>query len=549
MRKRLVLSVAVLLIAALAAVALFACKPEDTHKGTQTVNIYTAEDLLKLKDNLGPDFDGFTYELMNDIDLGGREWTPIGTTYNDAFCSAFNGNGHRISGIKIVKNSLPQNGDGQAVIHEGNSTVGFFGFTRNAKIKDLVLDIDYDYVYDAENIYAGGLIGYAFGDTEVSNITVNGNITLKLSVNEDSPAPVEDEIGDTNSIKIYLGGVLGASTGTIKLSGVTSNASLLADRITDEHAWGFEQERERIHTAFVGGVAGYVRTVDLSVKPSEEDDANNIVENLISNGDITVFARRINLGGVIGSLYNSVSAKNLSVGGGAKLMVYGDVRANAGGVIGYADRVGLSEASFNGEFIRFERGKASGEDKIFNIGGLVGHAANLTVITDSVVDTIFMLYEKVDFAGALVGVLTDSGINNCEAKGKYLKVNGDGSLQDIFDRIVELDEESGKYVPTGPVNTSLEIPKWSGAIGKIFGGKENGEPLQGVGIISDLDIDFEAYYAIKCSVVERVKADGEDENGDTIFQKFNSEIKYETINYAVEKVIYKDTEKENLQQQ
>ena len=63
-----------------------------------------------------------------------------------------------------------------------------------------------------------------------------------------------------------------------------------------------------------------------------------IVENLISNGDITVFARRINLGGVIGSLYNSVSAKNLSVGGGAKLMVYGDVRANAGGVIGYADR-------------------------------------------------------------------------------------------------------------------------------------------------------------------------------------------------------------------
>ena len=90
MRKRLVLSVAVLLIAALAAVALFACKPEDTHKGTQTVNIYTAEDLLKLKDNLGPDFDGFTYELMNDIDLGGREWTPIGTTYNDAFCSAFN---------------------------------------------------------------------------------------------------------------------------------------------------------------------------------------------------------------------------------------------------------------------------------------------------------------------------------------------------------------------------------------------------------------------------------------------------------------------------
>ncbi len=95
----------------------------------------------------------------------------------------------------------------------------------------------------------------------------------------------------------------------------------------------------------------------------------------------------------------------------------------------------------------------------------------------------------------------------------------------------------------------MEIPKWSGAIGKIFGGKENGEPLQGVGIISDLDIDFEAYYAIKCSVVERVKADGEDENGDTIFQKFNSEIKYETINYAGEKVIYKDTEKENLQQQ
>lgn len=46
--------------------------------------------------NAGNNFSGKTIELGDDIDLGGKEWTPIGNSTN-SFKGVFEGNKHMIS--------------------------------------------------------------------------------------------------------------------------------------------------------------------------------------------------------------------------------------------------------------------------------------------------------------------------------------------------------------------------------------------------------------------------------------------------------------------
>ena len=65
----------------------------------ETIEIRTVADLQSVTNNLGA-----TYELMNDIDLSGVSFEPIGGVDNwdaDAFTGTFHGNGHKIVGLKI----------------------------------------------------------------------------------------------------------------------------------------------------------------------------------------------------------------------------------------------------------------------------------------------------------------------------------------------------------------------------------------------------------------------------------------------------------------
>ena len=54
----------------------------------------------------GENYEGRYFQLANDIDLGGREWTPIGTSQN-SFRGIFDGAGHTIANATINVSSLP----------------------------------------------------------------------------------------------------------------------------------------------------------------------------------------------------------------------------------------------------------------------------------------------------------------------------------------------------------------------------------------------------------------------------------------------------------
>ena len=103
-------------------VALLMCMSAVSTVLADVVEIRTAADLQTVAKDLGA-----TYELMNDIDLSGVSFGPIGGVDNygpDEFTGTFHGNGHKISGLKI--NDTGSYG-----------YVGLFRGTRGATITDL----------------------------------------------------------------------------------------------------------------------------------------------------------------------------------------------------------------------------------------------------------------------------------------------------------------------------------------------------------------------------------------------------------------------------
>lgn len=521
MKKRLLTTALVILIIIIGALSLTSCKDGNTHKGIKTIDISTAEELRALHGSLGSDYDGITYVLKNDIDLSDANWEPLGKNFENAFCSDFDGGGYSITGVRILSDTASEE-------RESSSVVGFFGFTYNSTITNLTLSIDTDFVYDTEITYAGGLIGYAYGDTVLQNITVNGEITAAM------------ESADYSDIKIYMGGVIGSSTGSISLSGITNNAAILADRMMGEGVLGLQTEKNRAHTVYAGGVAGYIRTVDLSVKQQGASaDADNLIDNVINNGDVTVYAERLNGGGVFGSVYNSTRTNNIKVTSDSALLFDSVLRSNAGGVIGYADRVALTDAACNAVIFEVARKSINQyQNKIFNAGGLVGYAANNTLISDSAVDTVSMLDSAVDFAGGLVGVLSDSGIYDCTSKGRFINKSRASettfTMYDIFgDAVIYSDGEYVKDTKSKLKDTNPR--KWAGAVGKLFGGHLESDTESKIGRVSDIDIDFEAYHAVICTKIDRVKA-GEKVDGEQLFESYSTNIIDGTIVFTPQKV-------------
>ena len=111
------------------------------------------------------------FVLTSDIDLGGYQWTPIGTS-EKPFVGAFYGNGHTISNLKIV----------ESVAKEGKAYIGFFGYAKDATIKDLTFDNVYINIpcldIDHSQGHIGAVAGSLEGTSTIENVTVKGDITV-----------------------------------------------------------------------------------------------------------------------------------------------------------------------------------------------------------------------------------------------------------------------------------------------------------------------------------------------------------------------------------
>ena len=124
----------------------------------------------------GEKYAGTYFELTEDIDLGGKEWTPIGYTVADlimgrheyfVFSGNFDGKGYTIKNLTIGTETSPYSGD----------VCGLFGATSGT-IEDVVLEnVSINYVggkYNSAYSFrmGGALVGYSMGD--IVNCTVTG---------------------------------------------------------------------------------------------------------------------------------------------------------------------------------------------------------------------------------------------------------------------------------------------------------------------------------------------------------------------------------------
>lgn len=110
-------------------------------------------------------FSGKTVKLVDDIYLGGKSWTPIGTVVSVpsvAFYGTFEGNGKTIHNLNASDNT------------PNYSTAGLFGSLVSATIKNLTIEN----AVVKSNHYAGVICGYSEGESTIQNCKVsNATVT------------------------------------------------------------------------------------------------------------------------------------------------------------------------------------------------------------------------------------------------------------------------------------------------------------------------------------------------------------------------------------
>ena len=211
--------------------------------------------------------------LDTDIDLTGKDWTPIGTDYDNSYKGTFDGGGHTITGLTFTTN---------------DEYAGLFGWLNRAgTVKNVVME---GVQITSHQIYGGsigGVVGSGWGTIE--NCSVSGSV----------------------SGTVYVGGVVGVQIGG-SITGCSSSATVKG-------------------TVYVGGVAGQTNggatltacyatgNVTIEINPAKNIAGGSLVGmnagssllacyatgNVTSTGSSTGY---MHIGGFLGNNYTTVTA-------------------------------------------------------------------------------------------------------------------------------------------------------------------------------------------------------------------------------------------------
>lgn len=123
--------------------------------------ISTTDDLVFAMQQINSDesYRSACFVLTADIDLSGISWQAIGTA-GAPFTGTFDGGNHRISNLNLVVNAEYQ---------------GFFGVTEDAYIHNMIVQGSV-----TGSDYAGGIVGYASGDTVIEACQSKVDVTAYL---------------------------------------------------------------------------------------------------------------------------------------------------------------------------------------------------------------------------------------------------------------------------------------------------------------------------------------------------------------------------------
>ena len=255
-------------------VSLAAAKdPGYTIESNGSYTVTSADGLMNIAELVNGGKSDINITLDTDIDLTGKDWTPIGTDYDNSYKGTFDGGGHTITGLTFTTN---------------DEYAGLFGWLNRAgTVKNVVMEgvqITSNQIYGGS---IGGVVGFSWGTIE--NCSVSGSV----------------------SGTVYVGGVVGAQIGG-SITGCSSSATVKG--MVD-----------------VGGVAGQTNSsatltacyatgnVTIEINPAKNIAGGSLVGmnagssllacyatgNVTSTGSST---GKVHIGGFLGNNYTTVTA-------------------------------------------------------------------------------------------------------------------------------------------------------------------------------------------------------------------------------------------------
>ena len=239
---------------------------------TNTYTVYNADGLLAWNEAAQKDR-SINCTLTADIDLTGKDWSPIGTNFYNSYTGTFDGGGHTIMGLTVTTN---------------DQYVGLFGRLGKAgTVKNVVMDGIQITCYHRLG-YAGGVAGFSWGGT-IENCSVSGSVSGTICAGGVVGIQWEASITGCSSsatVKgmVQVGGVAGETN-----SGATMAACYATGNVTIEI--------DPINNILGGGLVGF--------------NAGSSVLACYATGNVTSTGSgtgNVHIGGFLGDNYTTVTA-------------------------------------------------------------------------------------------------------------------------------------------------------------------------------------------------------------------------------------------------
>ena len=185
--------------------------------GSYTVT--SADGLMNVAELVNGGKTDINITLDKNIDLTGKDWTPIGTSFDNSYTGTFDGGGHTITGLTVTTY---------------DKYAGLFGWLNSAgTVKNVVME-GVQITNNHSSGFAGGVVGNSWGTIE--NCSVSGSVNGEVYVGGVVGAQIDGSITGCSSsatVKgmVDVGGVAGQtnSSATLTACYATGNVTLEID--------------------------------------------------------------------------------------------------------------------------------------------------------------------------------------------------------------------------------------------------------------------------------------------------------------------------------
>ena len=184
--------------------------------GSYTVT--SADGLMNVAELVNGGKSDINITLDTDIDLTGKDWTPIGTDYDNSYKGTFDGGGHTITGLTFTTN---------------DEYAGLFGWLNRAgTVKNVVMEgvqITSNQIYGGS---IGGVVGSGWGTIE--NCSVSGSVSGTVYVGGVVGAQIDGSITGCSSsatVKgmVDVGGVAGQTNSNATLTACYATGNVIIE--------------------------------------------------------------------------------------------------------------------------------------------------------------------------------------------------------------------------------------------------------------------------------------------------------------------------------